>query len=68
MLIILSAYPGVCGGKAGDPSGVFPNALRPGEANGLPYVDTVGDRGATLSWLSGVGPFGNSHCVAWVGI
>lgn len=36
MLIILSAYPGVCGGNEGDPKGVLPKALRPGDARGFP--------------------------------
>jgi hypothetical protein len=45
---MLSAYPGVCGGKAGDPSGVLPKTLKPGEARGFPYVDMeiVGESGA----------------------
>lgn len=36
-----------------------------GEASGLPYVEAVGESGV-CSTASGLGPFGNSHCVACV--
>ncbi|KAK5635538.1 hypothetical protein RRF57_011250 [Xylaria bambusicola] len=62
-LMMLSAYPGVCGGNMGEAIALcLPNM---GEAKGLPYVEAVGDKGAT-SWWMGFGPFGNSHCVACV--
>lgn len=42
-LMILSAYPGVCGGNMGEAIGVFPNM---GDTKGFPYVEAVGERGA----------------------
>ena len=62
-LMMLSAYPGVCGGNIGDAIALcFPNI---GDASGLPYVDTAGDSGGASCWM-GFGPLGNSHCVACV--
>lgn len=53
--------PGV-GGTPGEAIG-FPKADRPGDVNGwLLYTVPTGDIGVSFI-LSGVGPFGNSHCV-----
>lgn len=51
----------------GDASGLPPNVLAVGDANGLvEAIVPVGEDGAPFRFR-GVGPFGNSHCVACVG-
>lgn len=61
----LWSYPGVIG-SPGDASG-FPEVKeRPGDAKGFWKVLPAGESGVSPR-LSGVGPFGNSHCVACVG-
>ena len=57
--------PGVMG-SPGEASGL-PNADKPGEVRGwLLYMLPTGDKGVSFRF-NGVGPFGNSHCVDWVG-
>lgn len=59
------SYPGVKG-RPGDAMGL-PKADNPGDVRGwLLYTLPVGDIGVSLRF-NGVGPFGNSHWVDWVG-